>query len=148
MSTLSYDGTAHQITFKDRGGRTVGTWTAYNNTDRHATLNFVPSGTYSFADTHKGYPHRSDPNGPYGSFGILRFNVPGHTGVGVHSGRAAAVFMPGPPHQTMGCIRTTDEAMGKITAIIGSDPLSTIAVTRNSAMVAQHGVHIEAHHAR
>ena len=50
--------------------------------------------------------HAASANGPYGLHGIIRFDVPGHPGTGVHSGRANARHLPGPEHPTMGCIRT------------------------------------------
>ena len=71
-----------------------------------------------------------------GSYGILRFNVPGHPGIGVHSRRANAAHLPGPPHPTEGCIRTTDDAMRSISDVIRNDPLSTIDVIRNDPAVA------------
>ncbi len=46
--------------------------------------------------------------------------------------------MPGPPHPATGHGRTTDEAMSKITAIILADLPSTITVTNNNQMIAQH----------
>lgn len=64
-------------------GKVVGTWTAYNNIDSHATIQpHIPDGTYAVVDTARPHPHAADPNGPYGSYGIVRFNVPGHVGVG------------------------------------------------------------------
>lgn len=67
-----------------------------------------------------------------GSYGIIRFNVPGHPGIGVHSGRANARHLPGPAHPTMGCIRTTDEAMKTLKGHITNHPLSTIEILNNS----------------
>ncbi len=123
MSRMRYGGTSHQITF----------------VDRHATLQHLPNGTFAFADTFRPHPHPANPNGRYGSYGILRFNMSGHLGIGVHSGRADAAHQPGPPHATMGCIRTTDDAMAGISAAIRNDPLTTIEIRGNDAVVARHG---------
>ena len=145
MSRLVYNGQTHQVSLIDNQGRTVGNWTAYNNVDSHATLRHLPNGNFTVQDTRAPHPHGRDANGPYGSHGIVRFNVPGHTGIGLHSGRAGARYLPGPQHPTMGCIRTTDAAMQAIAGAITNDPLTTMAVTNNSATAAQNGVR-HAHH--
>jgi hypothetical protein len=137
MSRLTFNGNSHQISLVDNNGRTVGTWAAYNNVDSHATLNHVNNGTYNIQDTTTPHQHRADPNGPYGSHGIVRFNVAGHPGIGVHSGRANARHQPGPLHATMGCIRTTDEAMAAIASHARTSPLTTIEVSHNSAPAAR-----------
>jgi len=137
MSTLKFDGSTHQISLIDNDQNIVGTWAAYNNVDSHATLTHLQNATYTVQDTTVPRHHRPDANGPYGLHGIIRFNVPGHPGIGVHSGRANARHMPGPAHATMGCIRTTDEAMQKITAFMRSSPLTTIQVSHNHASSAR-----------
>jgi hypothetical protein len=71
MSRLTFNGNTHQISLIDNKGRTVGTWAAYNNVDSHATLNYVNNGTYNIQDTTTPHRHRADPNGPYGSHGIV-----------------------------------------------------------------------------
>jgi len=85
----------------------------------------------NFVDSHSNGPwpegsftfDRYDPaaadgvNGAYGSHGILIFRVPGRTGMGIHSGRATTpdgLGRVGPQHCTLGCIRTTDEAMAAL----------------------------------
>ena len=144
---MVFDGTIHQISLIDSTGRTLGTWPAFNNVDRHATLTHLPNSTYPFLDSVRPHPHPADPDGPYGSYGILRFTVPGHRGIGVHSGRAGSAHQPGPPHPTEGCIRTTDAAMQSISTVIRTDPLSTIDVRHNDPVVAQHPGHQGAAHA-
>lgn len=136
MSTLVFDGTSHTLTLLDSKGAQVGQWHANNVVDSHATLRFVPNGTYSIID--QAHPHRHGGsadtlNGPYGRFGIIRmrdFSVAGkvHSGVGVHSGRADR---GGADHATMGCIRTTDAAMKAISEHIKSDHLLSITVRGN-----------------
>lgn len=138
MSKLKFDGISHQISLLDSSNRVVGTWPAYNNIDSHATIQpHLPNGSYRIQDTTRPHSHAANPNGPYGSYGIIRFNVPGHMGVGVHSGREAARHLPGPQHPTMGCIRTSDTAMKSIKDSIRNDPLSTIEVSGNTHTTAQ-----------
>ncbi|QEE25252.1 L,D-transpeptidase [Rhodanobacter glycinis] len=140
MSKLKFNGAQHQLILVDRQGKVVGTWTAYNNIDSHATIQpHIPDGTYAVVDTARPHPHAADPNGPYGSYGIVRFNVPGHVGVGVHSGRANARHLPGPQHPTMGCIRTSDAAMKSIKDFMASDPLTMIVIIGNSQSSAHAG---------
>lgn len=137
MSKLKFDGAKHEIVLLSEDDREIGRWVAYNNVDSHASLRFIPNGTYVMKDTARSHPHRSDPNSPYGSYGILRFDVPHHVGIGVHSGRSLSKYLPGPQHPTMGCIRTTDQAMKAITEYIANDPLRTIEVKNNADYRAQ-----------
>lgn len=137
MSKLKFDGTSHQISLVNSAGATVGTWAAYNNVDSHATIRHVNNGSYSVQDQTAAHPHSPNANGPYGSYGIVRFNVPGHPGIGVHSGRADATHLPGPQHPTMGCIRTSDDAMQAITNTMRTDALTSVEVTNNGPLTAQ-----------
>ena len=90
------------------------------------------SGSQSWANGTYAYGHykehaESNKNGTYGSWGNFVFNVPGHSGMGGHSGRADS---GGPSHVTGGCIRTTDEATEAIYKYhFGGDPLNHITVT-------------------
>jgi len=74
--------------------------------------------------------HLPDPNGPYGSYGIYIFKVPGRTGMGVHSGRANK---GGPNHPTEGCVRTTNSCMDQIMGIVATDPLTSIYIDNDSS---------------
>lgn len=130
---LIFDGHTHQITLIGSNGEPQGTWPAYNNVDRHATLTHLANRTYNVADRTAPHRHHASADGPYGLNGIIRFNVPGHPGIGVHSGRANGRHLPGPAHPTMGCIRTTDEAMRIIVASMGATAFMTIEVTNNNA---------------
>lgn len=136
-ATLLFDGHTHQITLIGSNGEARGTWPAYNNVDTHATLSHLQNRTYTVTDWIAPHRHAASADGPYGLHGIIRLNVPGHPGIGVHSGRANARHLPGPAHPTMGCIRTTDEAMRAIAASMGTSPLMTIEVTNNSAPMAR-----------
>lgn len=146
MSRLVFDGAAHQLTLLSGDDSVIGTWSAYNNVDSHATIRHVQNGTYQIQDRSTPHFHASNPDGPYGSFGIIRFNVPGHPGIGVHSGRAHARYHPGPQHATMGCIRTTDEAMQKIKTSMAISSLSTIEVRNNSGPSAAAATHRNENH--
>ncbi len=144
MSQLIFDGTAHTLNLLgEDGGQVAGPWPANNVVDRKATLRFVPNRTYAILDTSQPFKHgnavdkkgvpEDSPSGAYGSYGIIRlrpFIVSKvlHQGVGIHSGRANKGAQD---HPTMGCIRTTDEAMRAITLYMGSDPLTTITVQNN-----------------
>ncbi|MBB1202652.1 hypothetical protein EGM70_20440 [Enterobacteriaceae bacterium 89] len=133
MSTLSFDGCAHTLSLMGNDGSAIGTWAAYNNVDRRASFTHVSNGTYLIQDKNKPHLHPGDnEDGSYGTYGIIRFNYPGHSGVGVHSGQAHHRYKPGPEHPTMGCIRTSDEAMKKIKEHMAISSLSTITVSNNS----------------
>ena len=136
MSKLKFDGVAHQVSLSDAAGNTVGTWAAYNNVDSHATIRHVENGNYTVQDRTAPHPHTASANGPYGLHGIIRFNVTGHPGIGVHAGRANARHLPGPQHPTMGCIRTSDDAMSAIRGLMARDALTAVEVTNNNAALA------------
>lgn len=83
MSKLKFNGATHQIVLVDGRGTVVGTWPAYNNIDSHASIQpHLANGSYMVRDRVRPHPHAANPNGPYGSYGIIRFDVPGHVGVG------------------------------------------------------------------
>jgi hypothetical protein len=139
MSRIVFDGIAHTVTLTDKDGNMLGAWPANNRTDSRATLRFVPNGPHAVEDMHG--PHRHTPaedavEGEYGTFGIVRFGVVGHEGVGVHAGRRTTPDGTpehgiGPEHVTMGCIRTTEEAMAVITETISTDVLIQVLVQNN-----------------
>lgn len=132
MASLMYDGFRHELSLLDNTNQVVGSWLAYNNVDSRATIKHIRNGIYQVVDRIAPHYHLPNPNGPYGSYGIIRFTVPGHPGIGVHSGRLNAKYKPGPLHATMGCIRTTDEAMRQIKTYMVKSPLTTIKIINNS----------------
>jgi len=121
LSSLVFNRKNGTLTLYDKDGVPVATCTAHNNTTRTSGGPW-PNGTYPF-----GYHnnHTADPNGPYGSYGIDVFRVPGRPGIGVHSGRANK---GGPSAKTLGCVRTDDNCMQKIMNLQASDPMRTITV--------------------
>jgi hypothetical protein len=149
MSRLIFDGRVHQLSLIGGSGQIAGVWAAYNNVDSHATLTHLQNGTYNIRDRIAPHRHAASANGPYGLHGIVRFDVPHHPGIGVHAGRANARRLPGPMHPTMGCIRTTDEAMLAISNSMRTSPLTPIEVMNNSAPAARHATrrnqHIDLH---
>ncbi len=139
MSTATFDGQTHTLTIKDKAGNVVATGAANNRTDSHSTLQFVPDGNYSVQDAAASHRHggtHDTVNGEYGSYGIVRFNVAGHLGVGIHAGRQLTADKTpqraiGPNHVTQGCIRTTEDVMKSLTTLMSSDPLETVTVVNN-----------------
>lgn len=132
MSRLIFNGSTHRLSLLRGDYDVVGTWEAYNNVDSTAPLKKVLNGIYTIQDKTVPFYHKPNAEGSYGLHGIIHFYVEGHAGVGVHSGRAHAKHNPGPQYSTMGCIRTTDEAMSKIKEVMASSPLTTIEVKNNS----------------
>ncbi|ECF1703885.1 hypothetical protein E1B77_23770 [Salmonella enterica subsp. enterica] len=135
MSRFIFNGITHTITLLDNNEEEIGKWTAYNNIDSPiAGFHFLHNGIYNIIDRNRPHTHSDgsdSENGSYGPYGIIRFEYPGHTGVGVHSGRTHWRRTPGPEHPTRGCIRTTDETMRIITNNIRLSPLTTIDIRHN-----------------
>jgi hypothetical protein len=108
---------------------TLGSWTAHNNT---ASLSggHWPSGTYRWQ---RYKPHTEVGLSPgcyataYGCNGIHIFEVSDRSGMGVHSGRTFDAAALG--GKTLGCIRTTDQAMQEIDRIHAMDSLEGIVVS-------------------
>ncbi len=116
-----YRGAGGRIELRNNRGALVGSWVARNNVMRSARP--YPPGTWRFSHYNR---HRDDnPNSAFGSYGIFVFDVPGRSGMGVHSGRANS---GGPTHPTLGCIRTTDAAMRAILALHRTDPITRLVV--------------------
>lgn len=81
--------------------------------------------TYNYA---YHVPHTPVPNGPYGSNGNFVFDVPGRTGMGIHSGRS------GPQSKTLGCIRTTDGATDFLGDVNAVDPITQMVVSHDGSL--------------
>jgi hypothetical protein len=127
MSELLFVRGFHSLTLFDNLQSRVGTWEAYNNVDSHAH-GIWPMGRYDF-DYWVSH-HGLGVDSAYGTHGIYVFKVPGRTGMGVHAGRKNVGKLKGPQHPTMGCIRTTEDAMAVIQSThSGGDKLGSIMVT-------------------
>jgi RHS repeat-associated protein len=99
LSEVQFNRSESTLTIYSQG-KQVAQFPAGNNTTSTSNGPW-PNGTYDYSYY---LPHpESGSNGPYGSNGNFVFNVPGRTGMGIHSGRK------GPQSKTEGCIRTTDE---------------------------------------
>ena len=128
MAELVYNRSSKTLILKSNGGGEIGRWRAHNNAQRSSRGPF-PLGTYAFSwySRHAG----GTPNSRYGSYGNFIFDVPGRTGMGVHSGRATSTDgagRKGTAYATNGCIRTSDAAMRTIKSTHGSDPITQLTV--------------------
>jgi hypothetical protein len=111
------------------GGRLLGHWAAANNVDSRSRGPW-PLGASRF-QAHHPHADEASPDSAYGLHGILVFAVAGREGMGVHSGCRRVRdrrLRWGVNHCTMGCIRTTDEAMAAILAAHAADPLTAMFV--------------------
>jgi RHS repeat-associated protein len=133
LSTVTYNGQTHTVTYTGSDGTVVGTFPANNNTTTTSNGPW-PNGTFPRSGSN---PHpESDTNGAYGSHGIIIFDVPNRTGMGLHSGRADSGAQN---HPTLGCIRTTDASMGFLRNLDRTDPVTSMTVVNNDVHAAQHG---------
>ena len=119
LSSVVFDRGAGTITVYSGTGSQVGQFPAANNVTSTSGGPW-PNGTFAFSH-YMAHPESSS-TGPYGSNGNFVFNVPGRSGMGIHSGRS------GPQSKTLGCVRTTDDATGFLFDLHGSDPLTAITV--------------------
>jgi hypothetical protein len=106
-SRIVFDRLEHQITVFDQRGREMLSGAASNNVGRGKQP--WPAGLYLYRRYNR-HPE-SGPNGGFGSHGIFIFDVPGRTGMGIHSGRADR---GGAIHPTEGCIRCSDDSMSSL----------------------------------
>lgn len=117
----------------------VGTYKAHNNVASSSNGKWE-DGEFEMLDKNTAHTHSAEQDskdGPYGENGIFRaksFDETAkdgkkRTGMGIHSGRAYKTFEK---RVTMGCIRTTDEAIeGIIDAIEEYGPLQKVIVKNN-----------------
>jgi hypothetical protein len=132
VSHLLFDRGALRISLLGTNGTVLaGPFEACNNVDSHSQGPW-PDGTFPYIG-YNAHPALSDPNSEYGAYGILIFDVPDHIGMGVHSGRRDipdGLGRTGPQHCTLGCVRTTDQAMASFLRVISADSLLGISVAR------------------
>lgn len=124
LSSIEYIRSEGTIYVYDGDGNLKYSCAAGNNLTKKAKKNWEngnwTNGTYSYS--HYNRHAESSTTGSYGSHGIHVFTVPGHSGVGVHSGRN------GPESVTEGCVRTTDPCMELINELHKTDPLIGITI--------------------
>ena len=129
MSTLQFRREANELTLLSGDGtKTSGPWDAANNVDSHSKGPW-PDGQYDF--DHYGTHPDDAPDSSYGSHGIFTFDVPDREGMGVHSGREEVpdgLGRCGFLHCTMGCVRTTDDAMAQLVTTHRIDPITAITI--------------------
>ena len=134
LSDLLYLGGSQVLVILNGNGQVVGIYPAANNVCsgcKGSAGGPYPEGTYNSGPYHP-HPENSDPNGSYGLRGIFLFPRPGCPGCGVHAGRqnvANRAGQVGPQHPTLGCIRTTDDAIQKIIELTNAgDPVKHLHV--------------------
>ena len=104
------------------------TFPAANNV-AHGSNGPWPAGTYPFIRL--GTAEADGPDGAFGSYGIFIFDVPGRTGMGIHSGRANdpdGLGRVGVLACTEGCVRTTDEGVAALIAVHAVEPVTGFVV--------------------
>ena len=119
LADAVFDSRSGTLTILDRNGAQIGQFPAGNNTTSNSNGRW-PEGSFPYS--HYSPHPTSGSTGPYGSNGNFVFDVPGRTGMGIHSGRK------GPQSKTEGCIRTTDQATDFLKNLNPQDPLNTITV--------------------
>ena len=128
MATLQFHRRANTLILFAGGGDPIDRWDAANNVDSHSR-GIWPDGEYDF-ERSKTHPDDA-PDSAYGSSGIFIFTVPGREDMGVHSGRESVpdgLGRRGFLHCTMGCVRTTDDAMAQLVTTHRSDPITAIDI--------------------
>jgi hypothetical protein len=128
MSNLTFNRRTGTLTATHSNGASAGAWRAANNVDSHSAGHWPP-GRFGFAWYDRSVA--DGPNGSYGAYGILTFGVKGRTGMGIHSGEATrpdGMGRTGIYHCTMGCIRTTNDAMNALVSLHATDPIQTLTV--------------------
>jgi len=130
MSTLSFSHSNHLLTHTDDKTFHVTQFVAYNNVDSHSQGPW-PVGTFTFSWFRKPAPEDTI-TGPYGSHGLLIFNVAARTGMAIHAGREGVpdgLGREGPQHCTMGCIRIADHDMVNLLLLHHANPVEILTVT-------------------
>lgn len=116
---LVFDRPAAKLYIMTLGGCTY--WRACNNADS-ASRGPWPVGVFDAELLVPVGGIDGSPTGKYGSH-FLRYIVPGRVGMGVHAGRRDdldGAGRSGPDHATLGCIRTSDEAMAEIARVVAA----------------------------
>lgn len=103
---------------------------AANNADSTSKGSW-PVGVYKIDTLIRVTGEDAESNGKYGRWFLRANDFAPRTGMGIHAGRRTKTDLAGRHsfnHATMGCIRTTDEAMQYIADHNDSDPVTKIVV--------------------
>lgn len=129
LTDLVYNHTTGTLTVINAGGA-EGIFPASNNA-ASTSRGPWPQGTFPFE---RYNPHSTRSAASDTGTDFFGFSVPRRTYMGVHAGRQGMCDLGnrcGSDHATLGCIRTTPEAIDAIRELhIGGDPLRRITVIR------------------
>ena len=129
MAEIYYNNTTGTLTIVNAGGAEV----SYQATNNAASTSRGPwpQGDYPF-ERYNPHPNRSAASDTGTDF--FGFTVPGRTDMGVHAGRQGTCDLAnrcGSAHATLGCIRTTPDAIDAIRQLhLGGDPVRRLTVIR------------------
>jgi hypothetical protein len=140
MAWLMFSRTISQLALyagtgvNGRGAKCLGHWKAHNEVTT-GSKGCWPTGVYEWSHYN---PHSKEPGfGPgcfstsNGCLGIHVFKVDDRSGMGVHAGRQKNDWREPEARlggRTLGCIRTSEQAMYRINSTHNSDPLRAIVV--------------------
>jgi RHS repeat-associated protein len=129
LADLYFNAGTNTLTIVNAGGAS-GSYAGFNNA-ASTSRGVWPEGRFSF-ERYNSHPTRSASSDTGTDF--IGFSVPGREFMGVHAGRQGECDRAnrcGAAHATLGCIRTTPEAMDAIRQLhFGGDPIRTITVIR------------------
>ncbi len=129
LADLYFNAATNTLTIVSAGGA-EGSYTAFNNA-ASTSRGVWPEGRFSF-ERYNSHPTRSASSDTGTNF--IGFTVPGREFMGVHAGRQGVCDRAnrcGAAHATLGCVRTTPEAMDAIRQLhLGGDPIRSFTVIR------------------
>ena len=133
MSYLKFERIGHMQLYS-REDAILGSWPAHNDTASYSNGRW-PSGRYAWSHYNRHPQMGLAPaciSTPFGCEGIHVFDVSvhGRTGMGIHAGRAWKVDVLGPRlgGRSLGCVRTTEDAMAAINRTHAVDPLAHVVI--------------------
>ena len=129
LADLYFNAATGTLTIVNAGGA-EGSYPAFNNASS-TSRGVWPEGQFSY-ERYNSHPTRSASSDTGTDF--IGFTVPGREFMGVHAGRQGVCDRAnrcGAAHATLGCVRTTPEAMDAIRQLhFGGDPIRTLTVIR------------------
>jgi RHS repeat-associated protein len=129
LADLYFNAATNSLTVVSAGGA-EGSYPAFNNA-ASTSGGVWPEGRFSY-ERYNAHPTRSASSDTGTNF--IGFTVPGRDFMGVHAGRQGKCDRAnrcGAAHATLGCVRTTPEAMDAIRQLhLGGDPIRSLTVIR------------------